>query len=254
MKIIVLGNGSFTIDKDHSGPGYLIQTKEKNILIDCGPGVQSQLADIGFDPYDLDYIFITHLHSDHVSDLFALLARIAVGVRFYGKKFDHKLTLIGPDLREYILTLANLYTSGTVKNFENFAYKKVENEMEFDDFKVRAYKVNHLPDLQCFAYKFEIEGKTIVFSGDTNYSDGIIEAAKNADLLIADCGVPKGKGVTGSHMSSTEVGKLCKKDNVKKVILSHILPPGYNADLVSETREEFDGEILLAKKLMEIEL
>jgi len=252
VRITILGNGAFVIDKKHSAAGYLIEYNGKNILVDCGVGVQTQMANIGFDPLTLDYIFITHIHSDHVSDLFALLGRIPVSVKYYGMEFSKNLTLVGPGTEVYIKTLTEIYDSGSVRGFDQLVYGGLEDSYEFDDFSVKTFKVDHI-GTDAVAYRFTFGDKVVVFSGDTTYCDGIIRAAKNADLLITDCGIPKGKP-TVAHMSTTEVGDLCKKDDVKKVVLSHLLPPGYDVDLISEVREVFEGEVLQAELLMEITL
>jgi len=71
MKITILGTGTFYVNNKQSGPAYLLEADGKKILIDCGPGTLMRLSDIGLTPDDIDYVFISHFHADHTSDLFA---------------------------------------------------------------------------------------------------------------------------------------------------------------------------------------
>ena len=74
MKITVLGSGTFIPNVNRHSAGYLLEVNGKKILIDCGNGILLQLEKLKSKCYeDLDYVFITHTHVDHISDLDALL-------------------------------------------------------------------------------------------------------------------------------------------------------------------------------------
>jgi ribonuclease BN (tRNA processing enzyme) len=253
MKITILGSGSFFIDKDHSAPGYLIETGDKNILFDCGPGTLNQLAKIDFDPLKIDYIFLTHFHNDHTSDLIALMFRPYIFETFYGGKFDKVLKIVGPKGTEkFVRSLSGIFQHNELPNFSKLEYIEYEPEMQFEGFKIETFHVDH-SGLDASALRLSAEGKVLAYTGDASLSEGVIEVAKNADLLIADTSNPKWRN-PAAHMSTTQVGEICRDNGVKKVILSHQIPPGYNVDMVSEVKEVFDGDVVLAKDLMQIEL
>ena len=93
-----------------------------------------------------------------------------------------------------------------------------------------------------------------MFTGDTDYDQRIIEISISADLLVADCSFPDADKVKG-HLSAKECGIVAKKAGVKKLLLSHIYPADMpDAERVNESREAFDGEVLLAEDLMEIDI
>ena len=73
MQLILLGTGCPSVDYKRFGPANLIITKKAKLLIDCGSGVTQRLLQAGFKGADIDYIFITHLHSDHIIDLYQLI-------------------------------------------------------------------------------------------------------------------------------------------------------------------------------------
>lgn len=253
MKITILGSGSFFIDKNHSAPGYLIETEGNNILFDCGPGTLNQLAKIDFDPLKIDYIFLTHFHNDHTSDLVALLMRPYIFETFYSGKFDKTLKIIGPKgVKKFVNDLAHLFHHDSLLDYPKLDYIEFEPEMEFDAFKVEVFPVEHL-GMDANALKLSAEGKAITYTGDAEYSEGVIKAARNADLLIADSATPKGLS-TVAHMSTVQVGEVCRDNGVKKVILTHQVPPGYKINMVNQVQEIFYGDVILAKDLMQIEL
>lgn len=252
-KVTILGCGSFFIDKDHSAPAYLVQTETKNILIDCGPGTMNQLAKIGFDPHDLDYIFITHFHADHSSDLFPILMRTYLSQKYYGMELKKNLHIVGPKgMQKFVSDLCAVYQLQFIIGFANYIYHDFEPVMEFDDFSLETYPVTHL-GVDAYALRFKFEDKVFAFSGDSEKCGGVENSAKNADLFIADCATPK-KYPANAHMSTTQVGEVCRDNGVKRVILSHQVPPGFNIDMVSEVKEVWDGSVVLAKDLMQIDL
>ena len=72
MKIILLGTGCPSVDPNRYGPSNLIYTNNTKILIDCGSGVTQRLNKLGLKSSDIDEVFITHMHSDHIVDLYQL--------------------------------------------------------------------------------------------------------------------------------------------------------------------------------------
>lgn len=252
MKITILGCGSFFIDKDHSAPAYLLETNNANILLDCGPGTMNQLAKIGFDPLDLNYIFITHFHADHTSDLFPVLTRFWVDVKSYeGEVRD--LVIIGPKgIKDFVSKLGQIYELPKVIDYTGLKFLEYDKELSFFDFSVESFSVEHL-NIPAYSLRIGVGGKIVTYTGDAVLSKGVIDASKDADLLITDCATPKKYPAT-AHLSTTQVGEICRDNGVKKVILSHQVPPGYNADMVGEVKEIWEGDVVLAKDLMELEI
>jgi len=251
MKITILGSGSFFVDAEHSAPAYLLELNDKNILLDCGPGTQNQLAKIKFNPLDLDHIFITHFHADHTSDLFAILARFNINYKFYGGKLK-KLTIYGPkDIKKFVEKLADAYLLSSTLQYSDFEFIEYSEDIKLDNLTIKPIKVEHL-GVDAFALRIESQNKVFTYTGDAILSPGTIAASKNADLLITDCSTPKDQSPV-AHLSTTQVGEICRDNNVKKVILSHQVPPAYNIDMVGQVKEIFDGEVVLARDLMEIQ-
>jgi len=255
MKLTILGSGSFVSDLEHLGPGYLLEIGKKKILIDAGSGVQIQLLKLGIKLEDLDYIFITHFHNDHTSDLFSLNFRYRFLKKYIKPNLKKKLQIIGPPkIEEFICSLHKLYCLKLMYKVKAVICKDLSPEMKFTNFKARAFLVEHMQGAKCYAYRFEIDDKVIVFSGDTIKCKGIEKACKNADLFIADSSVSIHNPRNKFHWDTYEIAEVCQKQNVKKVILSHLFPQSLKYDLVSEVKENFKGKVVLAKDLMQINI
>lgn len=250
LDITILGSGSFFIDKNNTGAGYLIRYGDINILVDCGPGVLKQMGIMGFDPTKLDYIFITHLHSDHTSDLYALIKRLQITNDYVGKSCKN-LTVYGPDgINDFIDKLGNIYGSKNGSKYTKAKYISLNNSsLNFDMFDVTSFCVIH-SNIQALAYRFIFGSKIIVFSGDTVDCPGINKACANADLLFMDCALDKGYKKDLYHLSTSETGKICKHGNVKKVVLTNQLPENYHLDMTGQVSENFNGEVILAEDFM----
>lgn len=255
MKVTILGSGSFVSDAKRLSPGYLLQIGGKNILVDCGSGTMLQLARLGIGIKDIDYIFVTHFHSDHIGELVPLTMRYRLLLSNYEPDITKTIKVFGP--KGFNQCFKDLYwafrhnIAWQIQGIESF---EIEKETSLDDFSVTPFLVEHL-GIEAVAYRFESDNKAIVFSGDTVSCKGIEDASKNADLFICDCVTPSAPHhVLDAHLTSLQVGELCQKSKVKKVVLSHIMPVCYDKDLVGDVKKKFDGEIVLGEDLMQFEI
>ena len=255
MKLTILGSGSFISDTERLSPGYLLQSNDKNILVDCGAGTMLQLAKLGIGIKDIDYIFVTHFHSDHIGELVPITMRYKLLLSLYEPDIQKTIKVIGPKNTDQCLK--DLYFAHRHKiawDLRGIEISEIEEKTKYDSFAVTPFEVNHI-GVEAVAYRFEIEDKIIVFSGDTISCEGIETASNDAGLLVCDCITPDAPDLAkGAHLTSLQVGELCQKSHVKKVVLSHIMPISYNRDLVTDVKKSFNGEVILAEDLMEINL
>ena len=77
MEITLLGTGCPSVDCKRLGPSNLVRTKKTKILVDCGSGVTQRLHQLKVSSADIDALFLTHLHSDHVVDLYQLIISLS---------------------------------------------------------------------------------------------------------------------------------------------------------------------------------
>lgn len=249
-KITILGSGSFINSLDHFGPGYLLEHEGKKILLDTGQGTSIQLLKLGIKLEEIDYIFITHFHADHTANLLSLILWQKLAPK-YGIEVKNKLQIFGPNgINEFIEKLFPIFDD---QPGDFYKVNTIKEETEIDGLKVTPFHVRHKDLPEATAYRFIIDGKVFVYSGDSTMCEAIGEACKNADLFIVDTALPKDIE-NDIHLNSTQVGEICEKSGVKKVVLSHLTPLVYDKDIVAEVKEKYSGETILATDLASFEL
>ncbi len=248
MKLIVLGSGTCVPSLRRNAPGYYLEAKGVQVLVDCGSGTLLQLERAGRSYKDIDAVFITHTHPDHFADLMPLIQALLATPNY---KREKDFSIVGPPdfLLYYQKAIASVLGSP-----EDFSIKLIDvgDMPDFGPFHVLTAKTDHSAD--SIAYKFEHEDTSIVFTGDADYDQGIIALAQNADILITDCSFPNSMKVRG-HLTAGECGSIAKSAGVKKLLLSHLYPSSTpETDRIGESKEVFEGEVILAKDLMEFDL
>ena len=248
MKLTILGSGTCVPSLKRAAPGYYLSLFDKHILIDCGSGSLLQLEKADKSYQSIDTVFITHTHPDHISDLIPLIQALFFTPDFTRSK---KLLVVGPQgLKRYyhacIPSLMKVPDTFPIEIIE------IEDRLTFKNFSVFATKTLHSEN--SIAYRFEAGGKSLVITGDCDYDQHLISFSQKTNLLIADCSFPDSLKTRG-HLTSQEAGLIAKKARVQKLILSHIYPSVYpDEDRVKECRNVYDGKIILAADLMEIEI
>ena len=143
--------------------------------------------------------------------------------------------------------------------------------MQNADVKVTAARVRHPPVEHAYAYRFDSADRSIVISGDTAYSPGLIALAKGADVLVHEAMHPGGlesilkrvpnaatlrQSMLSHHTVTEDVGRVAAAAEVKALVLSHFVPPDDNSitdDMWAEgARKHYRGAVIVGRDLMEI--
>jgi len=239
MLVTVLG---FYGGYPHNGigtSGYLLQSGDKNILIDCGSGVLNALSKY-MEPTYLNDVVLSHYHHDHTAD---------VGVLQYEWLAAKKENLLP------------IY--GHTQDFVNFAQLTVENATkgiayndyepsEIEDLKFEFLRTVH--PVPAYAMRItDKSGKSLVYTADTTYFDGLVDFAHDADLLIADTNFPE--DVTGrkAHLNTKEAGTLAKEAKVKRLMISH-LPQTVNLETMLKQSQKYAGDIPVVHAFQGLEM
>ena len=251
IELYVLGSGTCIPSLDRGPAGLIIKTDSKILLVDSGSGTLNKLPQIGVDYRKLDYLFYTHSHSDHTSDLVPILQALKVIPDFNRKD---ELFIAGPEnFHNFLKILAQAYGDWVLEldcgiNIQEF--KNSEVELPFG--KVITLPMKHSGD--AIGYRFEFpSGKTITYSGDTDYCDEIITLAKDSDILILECSFPDNQKMEG-HLTPSIAAAIAQKSNCKHLILTHFYPQFESIDILSICKKIYPGKINLAYDLMKIAL
>lgn len=264
MKITILGSGTILAAPNRTTPAYLIEHENKKFLVDTGPDILHQLAKNGIKISDINGIFYTHLHSDHIDGLMPFLVSLKVDGLFK-KLFKQQettspLLLCGPkqfnDFFAQLQTLQKIQAP-PANGLDNFIDRIIREEFGDGDEKIidglhiHTKHVEHTEN--SLGYRFTYNNKTIVFSGDSGLCDGLITLSKHADIAVFECATPT-EFELSDHLSPRKCGQIATEANVKKLILSHIYPQTEYFPLVAECKKYFDGEVVVGFDGMVIEV
>ena len=266
----VLGTGWWSLDR--AGPGNLISFGDTHILVDCGRDATTQTFKTGLDTSKISYVFITHQHLDHNIDLIQLifsswLTGRSKPLHVFGPKGTSKLIddLFGKngfysgDIESRVKDASLPIEGMQIKGID---VKKPGLLHQVDNWSVTTAATPHSDYIDSWAYRFQIQNKSVVVSGDTSPSKSVVELAKDADLLIHECtgtyDIIKRLGFENNHTNSRSLGKIAHEANVKRVALVHFGGnheadrPIFLAQMVKEVKETFTGEVILGEDLTKI--
>ncbi|MCR2821041.1 MBL fold metallo-hydrolase [Lederbergia panacisoli] len=238
MEITVIGHWGGYPKAGEASSGYLLTHDGFNLLIDCGSAVLSQLQ-MYINPEELNAVILSHYHADHIADIGVL--HHALLISKYVTGYNSNLPIYGHtyDQEGYMgLTYKDITTG--------IPYDK-NDQTHIGPFKLEFLKTKH--PVPCFAMRISCNEKTLVYTADSAYFDDLISFSKDADILLAESNFYKGmNGADAGHMTSEEAGKLAKKANVKKLVLTHLPHFGDLNQLKAEAAEYFKQEVILASK------
>jgi ribonuclease BN (tRNA processing enzyme) len=208
-----------------------------------------QLLEAGVNPMVLSSIFYTHLHCDHTAELIPLLFTLKNSVEALRRK---DLYIFGPPgFKEFYHALMQIYSKWVVSQFYRVISQEVSSEpIEFGTWHCQAKPMTH--STPSVGYRFEdAEGKTLVYSGDTDYCSEIVELAHRVDLLILECSFPDEKRVAG-HLTPGLAGRIAQEAQCKKLVLTHFYPLCDQYNILEQCHHTFSGEVVLAYDLMHL--
>lgn len=249
MKLTVLGSGTAAPMLDRNCAGYLLEIGNDKLLFDSGAGTIRRLLELKVDLFSIEHIFYTHLHNDHVNDLGAI-----IWSNNYGGIRKKPLNLYGPfGFKKYCKILIEKLLKPHKLNFKINIAELKNSYIKINNIKIESHSIKHSSTTKSIAYRIEHNNKSLVYSGDTEYSNEVIEIAGNADLLILECSLPDSNKAEG-HLTPSLAGKIAAKANAKQLILTHFYPEVLKTNIKRNCGKEFDGKIILAKDKMKLNI
>ncbi|MBC8139747.1 MAG: MBL fold metallo-hydrolase [Fibrella sp.] len=286
LRVVLLGTGSPRAYLNRAKSAALILAGYDAFLLDCGGAVVDQLLRAGMYPHRINDVFFTHHHSDHNSgffDFFISSWRSHVGIikgrseplRVYGP--TNTRAIIGR-MREgfdYDVSLRIGYNKSDAAAAE-IVYTELDNGIiyEKNGVKVTVFEVDHRPVHPALGYVFEYNGRKVVLSGDTRPVPAMADHAQNADLLIHDAlqknwldaiaeanpeDAVQVRNPQKYHTTTLEAAQIARDANVKKLALTHLIPPPApdaesEAAFVEGMDAIYPGPIVVARDLMSFDV
>ncbi len=264
-RVILLGTGTPNPDPDRYGPSVAILVDKSAYIIDFGPGVVRRAIAAGIHPSQMTCAFLTHLHSDHTTGFPDLIFSPAVvgrteplevfGPPGLSRMTNHIMVAYSEDLRERGTWSALSNERGYIVNTHEIGEGTIYHD---DDTAVEAFRVDH-GSLEAYGFKFLVEDRTIVISGDTRPSPALITKAMGCNILIHEVYTAEGlkdrpkewqKYHSKVHTSTYELAEIANLIKPDLLVLYHQLHWTRTDDeLLSEVTERYDGRVISGKDL-----
>ena len=275
MKVTLLGTGSPIPDPNRAGPCTLVQAGQQNIMIYCGRAAIMRLLGAGVLPGMVSTILITHLHSDHITDLNDL-----VTTRWIMMPVNIPLKVVGPvgtrqvvDAMLTMLTLDEGYRHAHHEDLRANGPLTVDvvevgagETFAIGEVSVSTHATDHRPVDPSIGFRIEHDGKVAALAGDTIPCAGLDDLCLNADIyvqtVISDDMVkqlatilPNSQrflDILDYHSTVAQAGQTAARNNVKTLMLTHCVPavqPGQEDEWIGLAKEHFAGTIVLGPDL-----
>ena len=285
MRVTLLGAGVPTPTPRRFGSAYLLDVAGRSLLIDCGPATTYKLTRAGRGTPEISLLLFTHHHFDHNADYPCfVLTRWdqdvdQVPLRVYGPPPTRDLTrrlFAAPDGAWVCDWNARIEHPGSQRVFSNRGATLPRRppqidavdidaafQLEEDGFSVRAADTVHAqPFLESVAYRIDSDRRSIVFTGDTEPVDSIVELARGADMLICMCwdtDTAMGtEGLSGGMTGTPSAATLAAQAGVRTLVLTHIGPnldsPAVRDEALREAAAVFDGTIVFGEELQTLDV
>lgn len=278
--VTMIGAGAPRLSAERYGSSIAIQANGELILLDCGPATTYKMLQFGLTPLDLSALLITHHHYDHTADVANLLLAHwepsfvdyrpprVVGPQPTKRFVD---LLVGPegayrpdiDSRRLSKQSQELYErrGGTLPRPElTTDVTEIEPQGAASlpaGWEMTTARAQHVqPSLESIAYRIEVAGKAIVFTGDTEYCQDIVGLAEGADLLITMCCDVEEIGAKPAQIGTEGAARIAAEAGVARVVLTHAGPrlcgPGGMERAVGAVSQLYDGEVFFASEGLQV--
>ena len=254
MKVTILGSGTNVPNLSRSACAALVEYNDLVILIDLGPGTMRRLLECGIDIADVTHIFLTHFHPDHTAELVPLLFATKY---CEGKPRTSRLSIFAGDgFKAFYQGLQAAYRDWIVLPGHQLLIRELDvlagETIIQSGLRITAGAVRHRPESIAFRFQDDI-GVSVVYSGDTDTSDSLVDLAKGTDLFICESAFPDELKAPG-HLTPSLAGRIAEKAGVKQLVLTHLYPPCERVDIVKQAARTYKGPIMVAEDLMTFEL
>ncbi|MFL0357347.1 MBL fold metallo-hydrolase [Erythrobacter sp. GH1-10] len=285
LHIGLCGTGSPMPNPERAGPCNIVIAGGQMFVVDIGEGGNRNIAQMGFNAADIDAVFLTHFHSDHIDGLGPLQL-------FHWTRGASKapLSVYGPTGVETVVEGFNRayeidYTYRIAHHGEEVVPSTGGGSIarpfvmeaptmvvvEKDGVKITAFTVDHSPVEPALGYRFDYKGRSLCISGDTVRSTNLETACEGVDLLVHEALQPALVGeverafasignanaakimadIVDYHASPEDAADSAKVAGAKMLVLSHLVPPLPSTALypafLGDAENRFDGELVMGE-------
>lgn len=246
MEVVVVGSGTVAPRLERRQSCVVVRAGGETLAMDLGSGAVRGMLRAGLDPLAVDRIFVTHFHPDHTSDLVPLLFTLNYGSE---EPRSRPLHVYGPEpFGRFYSALRDAWGEWMEGDYPLEVHVLPIEEgaaLDLPYGKLSWTPVRHRPE--SIAYRLETEGRSFVYTGDTEYCRSVPALARGADLLLVECSFPDDSPVPG-HLTPSGVARIASEASPKRVVLTHVYPKADERDLPEKVRKGgYPGEVHLAR-------
>jgi ribonuclease Z len=273
IEVVLLGTGSPLPDPDRAGPSTLVVAGETRLLVDAGRGVLMRAAAVGVSAATIDAVLLTHLHSDHITDLNDVITS-----RWVTSFVPSPLTVIGPpgtrDVIDGILAMLGHDIGYRLAHHADLNWQPPVDVHEVsegvcftkDDVTVTAAPTDHRPVEPSIGFRVQHGGRSVVLAGDTvpcasldtlcAGTDAVVHTSIRADV-IDTIPLQRLQDVTDYHSSVEQAAQTAERAGASTLILTHYVPaltPADEPEWRARAAAHFSGRIELGNDLHRVEV
>jgi ribonuclease Z len=282
FRITLLGTGSPAPRPDRYGAATLVEAGSKILLFDAGRGASLRIWQLGIPLRELDAVFVTHFHHDHISGLADLWLTGWLPPPF-GQR-QQALKVLGPTgisditqglqdayARDIDIRVADEGLPRAGATFDVTEFSGPGSIYDQDGVRVTAFPVNHGELIKpAFGYRVDFAGRSVLISGDTKFDENLIEAGRGVDVVIHEVVAasdelferyPAFLAIKDHHTTPEEAGRVFDEIQPKLAVYTHLvrlsagdMPELDLRDLVEMTRRTYNGPLVVGHDLLTIDV
>tara|TARA_Y100000746_G_C15441015_1_gene422898 strand:- start:393 stop:1223 length:831 start_codon:yes stop_codon:yes gene_type:complete len=274
IAITLLGTGSPIPDPNRAGPATLVQAGEENYLVDAGRGVLMRLTAAGCGANMLNGVLITHLHSDHITDLNDVIT--SAWITTFGK--PKPLQIVGPpgtkEVVDRILHFLSFDIGYRIDHHADLNDPPDVDVIEIESgnvelegiVKISTEPTEHRPVHPTIGFRFDYKDDAVVVAGDTIPCAGLDKLCVGAKGLvhtvirkdiIENIPIERLQDVCDYHSSVEEASQTAERAGVETLVLTHYVPAfpsGQEEEWKEIASQHFSGRIELGDDLHRVEI
>ncbi len=244
MEVIILGSGTGVPYLRRGSPALAVKAGGRLALLDLGSGACRALLKHDLDFNQVDLIALTHLHPDHLGDLVPFLFATRYSLGYTRQEPFYILAARG--FHDFYRRLQGAFGQWVEAPSGLLRVQELNpdglDQADFGELMVKSAPTRHISG--SLAYRLEADGVSLVYSGDTDVSDSLVDLAQGVDLLILECANPF---KVAGHLTPIEAGRLAVRAGASRLLLTHFYPPCDTVDVTALAAAEFPGEIIRAE-------